>query len=463
VADHANALGTGNITFSNLSGNTGTLRYTANSSATDWATRIVNSTGTIRLDTNGNDVTLAGAINTTNTNGLIKSGAGTLTLGGNNTYTGGTTLSTGTLLVTNSGGSGTGSGDVIVNAGILGGNGTISGNVALNGATIGSASNVLTLSSNLTTTGNSNVAATSTVNVAGTTTVSSGNFTLNGTLGGSGNVIVSSGAALVGNATINNATSLSGGTLGTSGNTLNLLSTLAASGNNTIATDVRVNVAGTTTISSGTFSVNGTLGDTGAKNVLSGATLAGSGTVEGPVAIFGTVAPGNSPGTLTQGATSFEAGGDYNWQVLDATGVAGTGFDTINLLSGNVLTINATSVTKFDINLWSLLSIAPDVNGVASNFIDTNSYSWTLVATDQPIVAFAADKFGIFTAANNGTDGFANSFTGTFGVALSGDNTDLMLTYTPIPEPSGYAALAGVGMIGFALYRRRRVAGQKAA
>jgi autotransporter-associated beta strand protein len=100
VAGHANALGTGNITFS-TNGGGGTLRYTAASAGTDWATRIVNSTAAIRLDTDGNNVNLAGAIDSSNINGLVKSGTGTLTLSGSNAYTGTTTVSSGTLVVSN--------------------------------------------------------------------------------------------------------------------------------------------------------------------------------------------------------------------------------------------------------------------------------------------------------------------------------------------------------------------------
>ncbi len=67
VADNASALGDGGtITFSNSGGNSGTIRYTAASAGTDWASRIKNSTGTIRLDTNGNDVNLTGVIDSTN-------------------------------------------------------------------------------------------------------------------------------------------------------------------------------------------------------------------------------------------------------------------------------------------------------------------------------------------------------------------------------------------------------------
>jgi fibronectin-binding autotransporter adhesin len=102
VADNANALGSGTITFSAGGGNTGTIRYTAASAGTDWASRIVNSAAPIRLDTNGNNVSLAGAIASTNTNGLVKSGSGVLTLGGANAYTGVTNADAGGLIINGS-------------------------------------------------------------------------------------------------------------------------------------------------------------------------------------------------------------------------------------------------------------------------------------------------------------------------------------------------------------------------
>ena len=69
---------------------------------------------------------------------LSKAGRGTFTLSGANTYTGGTAVSGGTLLVTNQTGSATGTGAVQVNVGTLGGAGSISGPVTIgNGTTKG--------------------------------------------------------------------------------------------------------------------------------------------------------------------------------------------------------------------------------------------------------------------------------------------------------------------------------------
>ncbi len=91
--------------------------------------------------------------------GMIKLGAGTLTLDQDNTYSGNTTINGGTLLVNNPTGSGTSSGAVTVNSGgTLSGNGIINGVVTVKpggtlspGASIGTITlnNYLSLSGNL--------------------------------------------------------------------------------------------------------------------------------------------------------------------------------------------------------------------------------------------------------------------------------------------------------------------------
>ena len=62
---------------------------------------------------------------------FAKAGTGTLTLSGASLYTGGTTVSAGTLVVANTTGSATGTGAVSVTAGTLGGSGTIAGAVTI--------------------------------------------------------------------------------------------------------------------------------------------------------------------------------------------------------------------------------------------------------------------------------------------------------------------------------------------
>ena len=66
---------------------------------------------------------------------LVKSGMGRLTLSNASTYTGGTTVSEGTLLVTNRTGSATGTSSVTVNGGAFGGTGKVSGALTIGTAT----------------------------------------------------------------------------------------------------------------------------------------------------------------------------------------------------------------------------------------------------------------------------------------------------------------------------------------
>jgi len=96
-ANNASALGSGGIGFGG-----GVLQFTAASAGQDWAARFRNSTAAaVNLDTNSQTVTLAGSIDSSNTAGLTKSGAGTLILTGSNNYGGATTVSSGTLQLGN--------------------------------------------------------------------------------------------------------------------------------------------------------------------------------------------------------------------------------------------------------------------------------------------------------------------------------------------------------------------------
>ncbi len=82
--------------------------------------------------------------------GLIKEGTGAWNLTGANTYSSGTTVNGGTLLVNNAAGSGTGTGTVTVNSGgALGGGGAIAGLVTISNGGKLTPTGTLTLSNNL--------------------------------------------------------------------------------------------------------------------------------------------------------------------------------------------------------------------------------------------------------------------------------------------------------------------------
>jgi fibronectin-binding autotransporter adhesin len=106
--------------------------------------------GSGTLTTGGDDssTTFAGTIS--GSGGLIKTGAGTVTLNGENTYAGGTTIDQGTLLV-----NGSITSDTTVNSGgTLGGHGTIKGNVTGDGTVApGTSLGILTIEGDFVPTG----------------------------------------------------------------------------------------------------------------------------------------------------------------------------------------------------------------------------------------------------------------------------------------------------------------------
>jgi|UPI000486C03B autotransporter-associated beta strand protein len=218
--------------------------------------------------------------------------------------------------------------------------------------------------------------------------------------------------------------------------------TLALSGTGSIADSSAIIVGASTT-----FDVSGV---TGGFTLGSAQTLSGTGSVAGAMTVAGTLSPGNSPGSLATASQTWLNGGDFNWQILDATGAAGTGSDTM-VITGS---LDLTSLTTggFNINLWSLASTGPDVNGDALNFSSTTNYSWTLASTTTGITGFDATDFTLNVGASNGTSGFSNALDGgAFTISQSGNS--LLLNYTAVPEPS-VAVLGGMGLL--ALLRRRR-------
>jgi autotransporter-associated beta strand protein len=201
--------------------------------------------------------------------------------------------------------------------------------------------------------------------------------------------------------------------------------TLSLGENGSVAASSRITVG-----AGASFSVADVL--TGAYAVPATQTLGGDGTVVGGVAVAGgaTVSPGASPGTLTiTDNVTLGSGGNYNWQMLSATGTAGvsTSWDLLNV--GGTLSIASTSADPFKVNLWTLAGISPDVSGSAANFDAGQSYSWKIATASGGITGFAANKFLIATSATNGTGGFANDLdSGSFSIAQSGNDLNLVFT-----------------------------------
>ena len=216
--------------------------------------------------------------------------------------------------------------------------------------------------------------------------------------------------------------------------------------------------SGATTVSGGRLVVDGVVAGSGV-TVESGATLAGSGNVGTTAVLSGaTIAPGNSPGSLSiDGDLSWSGGGNYDWEIFSLTGGEGTGWDFLDV-SGSLLFADLSSDNKFNINIFSLAGIEPDEIGALAAFDAGGGYSWRILGAGSTIAGFDASWFNLntasFVANNPGAD--ANLFT------LDAQGSDLFLLYNggpgpePIPEPGTWAAAALLlGAAGYVRWRKR--------
>ncbi len=209
--------------------------------------------------------------------GLLKADAGTLVLSGTNSYTGGTVISSGTLQLGDGGTAGSIVGDVIDD-----------------GALVFNRSNTLSIDGVISGSGTVTQAGTGTTILTGDNTYTGGTVISDGTLqlgdGGAGGGIVGN---IVDNGALifdrSDALSINGVISG-SGTV-----TQAGTGT-TILTGVNT-YTGVTTVQAGTLAVNGSIASP--TSVDARGILGGNGTIFGDVANAGTVAPGNSIGTLT--------------------------------------------------------------------------------------------------------------------------------------------------------------------
>jgi len=378
----ANALGnstnTGNLTFGG-----GTLQYTANGTGTDYSARFKNSASAITLDTNGQNATLAGAIDSTNIAGLTKLGSGTLTLSGSNAYTGATTITTGALQI---------------------GTGSTTGSLATTGTiAIGTGASLVFNRSDTVTQGGNFTAGTISGN---------GSITQNGT----GKLVLSSGNTFLGGVVIHS------GTVGvTEGSSLGGFSVgapqLTFAGNSTMqfqATPVNfynsarkfsINAGVTATFDTQSFSagIDGIIsGSTGSfVKIGSGTlTLRGNNTYGGGTTV--------SAGTLTLGSSlalgSTTGALALNGGAVNAGGLRGAALD----LSGSSATVGA--LTSADQSSWNGFNLGAGANALTASSANVSGTNY--IGINNATSLASTGTYNLIHFGGSMTGGGAFTFTG---------------------------------------------------
>jgi autotransporter-associated beta strand protein len=241
------------------------------------------------------------------------------------------------------------------------------------------------------------------------------------------------------------------------GLTKNGAGTLTLSGNSTYTGATTVN-AGTLivdgAITSSSAVVNGGLlnvnGISGGVTVNSGGSLGGSGTVGAVTLANGSfLKPGNSPGLLTAASSSWAGGSTYNWEINNATGVAGTNWDLFSV-TGALDMSALSSSSKMNLVLESL-SLA--------NYSTSTPFSWAIAkaANFTGIADGVQDLTSLFNinaaAFNGGSVG--NLPNGGFQVVTGTEGSLRTLKLMAVPEPST-GALLGFGLGGLVVTRLLR-------
>ena len=405
-----------------------------------------------------NTLTIGGVISngtnlTSPTSNLIKAGAGTLALSGSNTYSGGTTVSAGTLAGTTTGLQGT----IVNNAtvafdqtlpstpissgtftGTINGTGAVAKNNAgtvvlttANGYTGQTTINggVLSISDNSQI---GAVATGATLNLNGgtlqaRTTVALDNsganqrlVKLTGASGGTFDVLPSA------NLTVSGVVSGTGSLTKTSAGTLTL------TGSNTYT--------GATTVNGGSIIVAGSISGSSAITVNSGGTLTASGTIGAVNVVGGILDPGISlaTGKLTAtGNVTFDSNGHLAIQLGATTSgnplmpTAGTDYDQLSLSTGRSLLLNGVDL---QLSLGSGFTLTKDALFVIVN-VATNGMFF-----QGSQITFNGNQFNIL-----------------YGVDSTGQTVGNDVLLQAVPEPQTWAMMiGGLGvLLGSQRLRRR--------
>jgi autotransporter-associated beta strand protein len=423
------------------------------------------------LNSGTNSQTLLGVIS--GTGALTQNNsASTLTLSGNNTYTGTTTISVGTLEIASAGRLGGGSyAGNIANSGTFLYNGT--NNQTLSGVTSGSGvlaksnSSTLTLTGNNTYTGNTTISA-GTLEIGSTGRLGGGSYagnisnsgtflyngtnnqTLSGVISGSGVLAKSNTSTLIltGNNTYTGATTVSAGILNIQHN--NALGT--AAGGTTVASGSALQLQGDITVTGEALTLDGGgASNTGAlRNISGNNTWAGNINSSGATTYIGSdsgllTLSGNLSNTNTVYAYSFTGNGNILVSgIMSGNGSAavsklGTGTLTLsgnNTFSGSVsASVGMVSISSIgNVGVASAAGAGTTINIGGTGTSGTLLYTGSAATSNKTINLATGSSTYSSTITQNGTGllKFTSDFT-----ATQGGNKSLVLNGSGLGEIAG--------------------------
>ena len=374
------------------------------------------ATGTVNVD--GGVAATIGSVIDGAGKSLDKVGTGTLTLTGDNTYTGATTISSGTLSLGNGGTTGSVAGNIVDNAALVFNRSnalTYAGLISGTGTVTKSGAGTLTLTGDNTYTGATTIGA-------GTLSLGSG-----GTTGSvAGNIV--DNAALVFNRS--NALTYAGSISGTGTVTKNGTGTLTLTGDNTYT--------GTTTISAGTLSL-GNGGTTGsvAGNIVDNAALvfnrSDALTYAGMISGTGTVTKSGT-GTLTlTGANTYTGTTTISAGTLSIGNGGTTGSVAGNIVDNAALVFNRSDA----------LTYAGLISGTGTL---TQAGTGTLTLTgDNTYTGATTISAGTLSLGNGGTTGsVAGDIVDNAALVFNRSNA---LTYAGLISGTGTVTKSGAGTL----------------
>jgi hypothetical protein len=166
-------------------------------------------------------------------------------------------------------------------------------------------------------------------------------------------------------------------------------------------------------------------------------------------------APG--PAALNLGLTVMLGGSRYVWDLNSWTGgTAGVHYDQLKGLSGARMDLSlASAVSPVVLQIRGLT--AANAPGPIPGFDPNLLRSWVIADytagnTTGGVAAFSPDKFVIDT-----TGVPHDLMGGTFSLSTDPDGNQLVLTFTPVPEPGFVLLACALAGAGLAAARRRQV------